>query len=136
MSKQVNILLIEDDDVDAMVVEKALKEEKIENPVFRAVDGLDGLEKLRDGTVQRPYMVLLDLNTPRMSGLEFLEEIRQDDVLRSSIVFIYTTSSDEKDRLAAYGHNVAGYLRKDGVGKNFLDAIKLLNSFWKVVEFP
>lgn len=136
MGKQVTILLIEDDDVDAMAVEKALKQENINNPVIRAVDGLEGLQKLRGGWVDSPYMVLLDLNTPRMNGLEFLAEIRQDEKLRSAIVFVYTTSASDKDRLAAYSHNIAGYLLKDGVGKNFLDAIKLLNSFWQVVEFP
>lgn len=136
MSKEVHLLVVEDDDVDAMFVERAFSAEKIANPIIRATDGLDALEKMRDGSLPEPYIVLLDLNMPRMGGLEFLAEIRSDEALRSTIVFVFTTSNDERDRWAAYHHNIAGYLLKKGVASDFVNAVKLLDCYWRVVEFP
>jgi CheY-like chemotaxis protein len=136
MNKKINILLVEDDDVDAMLVMKALEKEKLANPVVRAFDGIDAFEKLRDGSVDSPYLILLDLNMPRMSGLEFLARIREDLKLKSAIIFVFTTSNTEKDRWGAYDHNIAGYILKDDVGSNLVEAIKLLDGFQRVVEFP
>lgn len=136
MNEKINILLVEDDDIDAMLVTKALGKEKIVNPIVRAVDGIEAFEKLRDGSVDSPYVILLDLNMPRMGGLEFLAEIREDPKFRSAIIFVFTTSSAEKDRWQAYDHNIAGYLLKDGSGADFIEAIKLLDSYRRVVEFP
>ena len=94
---EVNILLVEDDEVDVMAVKRALKTLKIANPFFRAADGIEALEMLR-GTggkkqLPSPYIVLLDLNMPRMDGLEFLDELRQDPALHRSVVFVMTTSA-------------------------------------------
>lgn len=136
MNKRINILLVEDDDVDAMFVMKALEKEKVANPIVRAFDGINALEKLRDGSVSSPYLILLDLNMPRMGGLEFLAKIRGDKKLKSAIVFVFTTSDAEKDRWSAYDHNIAGYLLKDGIGADFAEAIKLFDSYRRVVEFP
>lgn len=136
MNKKINILLVEDDDVDAMLVTKALEKQKITNPVVRAVDGISAFERLRDGSVDEPYLILLDLNMPRMGGLEFLEKIREDPKLKKTIVFVFTTSNDEKDRWSAYDHNIAGYILKDGIGSDFVEAIKLLDSYRRVIEFP
>lgn len=136
MSEQVTLLLVEDDDLDAMLVARAFKKERIGNPTVRAVNGIDALAKLRNHEVDSPYMVLLDLNMPQMGGLEFLAEIRKDPELKNTIVFVFTTSNEDRDRWAAYDHNIAGYLLKDGVGPDFLEAIKLLDCYWHIVEFP
>lgn len=134
--KEVTVLLIDDDEVDVMGVERAFEKARIGNPIVVAKDGIEGLEKLRSDAIKRPYLILLDLNMPRMNGLEFLDEIRKDDRLRSSIVFVLTTSNAERDRCAAYQRNIAGYIVKENVGKEFLDAVSLLDMYWKVVELP
>jgi CheY-like chemotaxis protein len=111
--KEVTILLVDDDDVDVMGVQRALKKLKIVNPIVRARDGLEGLSLLRDPqSVRRPYIVLLDLNMPRMNGLEMLTELRKDSALSSAVVFILTTSKADEDKVEAYQQYVAGYIIK------------------------
>ena len=137
---EVTILLVDDDDVDVESIRRALKKAKIANPVVVAHDGVDALDALR-GTggrerVASPYVVLLDLNMPRMSGLEFLDEIREDTALRRAVVFVLTTSNAERDRAAAYDRLIAGYMVKSRVGQDFLDLLSMLGAYWKVVELP
>ncbi len=135
--KQVSILLVEDDEIDVMGIKRAFKEAKVANPIIVAENGLEALEKLKDGkSILRPYLILLDINMPRMNGHEFLEEIRADEDLKNSIVFVLTTSKDDKDVFKAYEKNVAGYLIKENIGKGFLEAVSLLDTYWKIVEFP
>lgn len=137
---EVNILLVEDDEVDVMAVERALKELKIANPLHRAADGIDALEMLRGENgrkkLPRPYIVLLDLNMPRMSGLEFLDELRKDPGLQRSIVFVMTTSAAEEDRVRAYDKCISGYVLKHSAAHSFLDAVTMLEHYWRVIEFP
>jgi CheY-like chemotaxis protein len=137
---EVNILLVEDDEVDVMAVKRALKELKIANPFFRAADGIDGLEMLRGVNgkkkLPRPYVVLLDLNMPRMGGLEFLDELRRDPELHSSLVFVMTTSTAEEDRFRAYDKNIAGYVLKSSPAHSFIEAVTMLDHYWRVIEFP
>ena len=139
-TEPVTFLLVEDDDVDVRAMQRAFKRMKIANPIVVARDGLEAMEHLRGENgrekLQRPYLVMLDLNMPRMNGREFLEEVREDAELRSSIVFVLTTSNDEKDRVEAYEKNVAGYIVKADAEKTFTDAVEMLDHYWRVVEFP
>jgi CheY-like chemotaxis protein len=136
----VHLLLVEDDDVDAEAVIRAFRKNKIANPFTVVPDGIEALKVLRgeDGrkSIPRPYMILLDLNMPRMNGLEFLSIIRKDPELHDSIVFVLTTSSAEKDIVAAYGENVAGYLVKSEAGESFFNMVEMLQHYWRIVEFP
>lgn len=136
MNKQVSILLIEDDDVDAMSIKRAFKKLRLGNPIIRACDGLEGLQLLRSGAVPSPYIILLDLQMPRLNGFEFLEEIRQDPNLDKSIVFVLTTSKSDEDVTASYKQSIAGYFVKEDVGRDFLDIAKMLQGYWKIVLFP
>ena len=137
---EVNILLVEDDDVDVMAVKRSFRELRIANPLFEARDGVEALEQLRGkpGTppIPSPLIILLDLNMPRMNGIEFLAEIRKDPQLHSSVVFVMTTSSDENDRVRAYNYNVAGYVLKHSPGRSFIDAVSMLEHYWRIVELP
>ena len=137
---EVNILLVEDDQVDVMAVKRALKELKIANPLHRAADGIDALEMLRGENGKKklphPYIVLLDLNMPRMNGLEFLDELRRDRELQRSIVFVMTTSAAEEDRVRAYDKCISGYMLKHSAAHSFLDAVTMLEHYWRVIEFP
>lgn len=139
-SKVVNILLLEDDEIDARSILRAFKRKRIANPVTVEVDGVDGLARLR-GTggrerLEKPYIILLDLNMPRMDGLHFLDELRVDPDLRSSVVFVLTTSTLDRDRIAAYEKQVAGYIVKERAGDDFVRLLDLLGHYWQVVELP
>jgi len=130
----VTLMLVEDDDVDAMGVERALKQRRISNPMIRAHDGVEALEFLRDGRVGRPYIILLDLNMPRMGGLELLDVLRDDPVLKQSVVFVLTTSKSDEDLAAAYEKFVAGYIVKSELAGTFGKLIDMLDVYWQIVE--
>ena len=136
----VTILLVDDDEIDAMAIKRSFRDLKIANPIVQAHDGIEALDRLRGENgrekLPSPGLVLLDLNMPRMGGLEFLDELRGDPLLRRTIVFVMTTSADEEDRIRAYDKNVAGYVLKHRPGQSFLDAIGMLHHYWRVIEFP
>jgi CheY-like chemotaxis protein len=135
-----SIFLVEDDDGDAKAVQRAFQKAKIANPIVRTVDGIEALEFLR-GTNGRakpapPHILLVDLNMPRMNGIQLVEALREDETLHHSIVFMLTTSKREEDKLAAYDLNVAGYIVKATAGEDFLNLIKLMDCYWRIVELP
>lgn len=135
--RMLNILLVEDDEVDVMNVQRAFRTNKIANPLFVAGNGHDALRMLRAGEVPRDRrLVLLDLNMPRMTGIEFLRELRGDPELALTTVVVLTTSNDERDRVDAYQLNVAGYILKPVTFQNFCDAMATLNKYWSLVELP
>ena len=136
----VNLLLVEDDEVDVMAVKRALRELKIANPLYLATDGIEALEVLRGENgktkLSPPYIVLLDLNMPRMGGLEFLDHLRGDPNLTRTVVFVMTTSAAEEDRFRAYDRHVAGFMLKHSAAHTFLDALTMLEHYWRVIELP
>lgn len=135
--KTMHILLVEDDEVDVMNVRRAFERNKIANPIYVAENGLEGLRMLRDGTIpQGRRLVLLDLNMPKMNGIEFLREIRQDPELSPLSVVVLTTSNEERDKVDAYKLNVAGYLLKPVTFINFVELTSALNKYWTLVEMP
>ena len=135
--RELNILLVEDDQVDVMNVQRAFKKNNIANPLWIAGNGVEALDKLRSGEVPTSrLLVLLDLNMPRMNGIEFLRNLRADGDLRQLPVVVLTTSDDERDRVEAYQLNVAGYIVKPVTFSNFCDAMSTLNKYWTLVELP
>ena len=135
--RTVNLLLVEDDEVDILNVQRAFRKANIANPFWSARDGIEGLELLRSGAVPlNSLLVLLDLNMPRMNGIEFLRELRRDTRLAHLPVVVLTTSDDERDRIDAYNLNVAGYIVKPVTFGNFVDAMVTLNRYWTLVEMP
>lgn len=140
IDKTVTFLLVEDDDVDVKAIERSLNELRICNPLLVARDGREALEHLRGQNgrekINTPFLILLDLNMPRMNGLEFLAELRSDPELNTSVVFVLTTSKDDRDRLSAYEKHVAGYIVKSNVANSFSEAMKLIDHYWRVVELP
>ncbi|NET32352.1 MAG: response regulator [Cyanothece sp. SIO1E1] len=136
----VNILLVEDDEVDIMNVQRAFKKVKIRNPLHIANNGEEALALLRGDGVPKihpqPGIVLLDLNMPKMNGIEFLRAIRADAELKAISVFVLTTSADERDKVAAYDLNVAGYILKPVELHRFIEAVSTLNLYWSLIEMP
>jgi CheY-like chemotaxis protein len=135
--KMLNILLVEDDEIDVMNVRRAFKKNNIYNPLWIAGNGVEALELLRGDQIPRERrLVLLDLNMPRMNGIEFLRELRADSELKAVPVVVLTTSDDERDRVEAYQLNVAGYILKPVTLINFVEAMATLNKYWTLVEMP
>ena len=140
MDVTVNLLLVEDDEVDVQGFRRAFNKSRIANPITIARDGLEALEILRGENgktkLPKPHLVLLDLNMPRMNGFEFLDAIRADPDLEKTLVFIVTTSKADEDKAKAYGRHVAGYIVKQDPVNTFLEAVSMLEHFWKIVQFP
>ena len=140
--KIVNILLVEDDEVDVMNVKRAFRKYNISNPLYIAGNGIEAFSMLRwqnDRPPQVPEtrrLILLDLNMPKMNGLEFLHELRKDENLKRTPVIVLTTSDEDKDRIEAYNLNVAGYILKPVTFVNFAEVMVALNKYWALCEMP
>lgn len=136
----VTLLLVEDDRVDAEAIQRAFHQQKIANPFVVVPDGEEALRALRGApgapAVEEPFLILLDINMPRMNGFEFLRALRADPDLHRSIVFVLTTSEEESDKLAAYESHVAGYIVKSRAGEDFLKVVQMLRAYWRIIEFP
>lgn len=134
------VFLVDDDDVACEAVARSFSKYDINFPIVMAHDGVEALEILRgqhaSKTVSAPYLILLDLNMPRMSGFEFLQEMRSDHDIASSVVFVLTTSNDDSDRARAYEENIAGYMVKSAVGPQFSKLAMLLSSYKQSVTLP
>jgi CheY-like chemotaxis protein len=132
----VHLIVVEDDDVDVESVVRSLNRNGIfgEITVFR--DGLEALRALQGDYAfmhSRPLLILLDLDLPRLNGLEFLDALRSDPRLCGTTVFVLTLSDRKEDKLAAYDRQVAGYLLKSTLGENFALLPKLLRSYCRLV---
>jgi len=138
--KPINILLVEDDDGDAKAIQRAFQKSKIANKIIRAIDGIDALEILKGNNgkekIPTPYLLLVDLNMPRMDGIQLIRALRADPELHPSIVFVLTTSQRDEDKTASYNLNVTGYILKTTAGQDFLNLIELVDCYWRIVEMP
>ena len=136
----VTLMIVDDDSIDIMTVKRTLRRMDFAQGAVEARNGIEALARLRgtDGyaRLRQPVLVLLDLNMPRMNGLEFLDEIRADDALRGLLVFVMTTSAAEEDRQKAYDRNIAGYILKHGAGARFHNAMSMIRQYCDAVEFP
>ena len=137
---ELSVLLIEDDDVAAEAVVRGVRKHGLNRPVVIAENGLEALDVLRNKHPERklakPYVILLDLNMPRMNGFEFLTELRGDPILSESVVFVLTTSDNDIDKSRAYQEHVAGYMVKSSIGPQFYKLVQLLEDYKDAVELP
>jgi hypothetical protein len=135
-----NILLIEDDEVDIMNVQRAFKKGNINNSLYIANNGIEALSLLRGDNGNKGILpndhrlILLDLNMPQMNGIEFLEVLRNDPLLKRTPVVVLTTSNADRDQIDAYNYNVAGYLIKPFSFMAFVEMMVLLNKYWSSCE--
>lgn len=131
-----SILLIEDDIVDHMLVKRAFKELGITNTLKIITNGEAALDYLRDKGGEKPCIILLDLNMPKLSGLEFLKAVKSDEELKSIPVVVLTTSREEQDKTQSFKLGVAGYMIKPVEYENYVDLIRAFNSYWTLSELP
>ena len=131
------ILLVDDDEVAVMAFERAIQQQCISTPVIVARDGDEALDILADpGRLPDPFVVVLDLNMPRMNGHEVLDHIRSDPVLKGSVVFVLTTSDAPEDIARAYQKNTAGYVVKEDAYRSIASTVTLLSSYLQTVTLP
>lgn len=130
------ILLVEDDDVDAMTVRRAFKELKITNPLIQRGNGEAALEFLRDDSHPLPCLIMLDLNMPVMNGIEFLQVVKQHPLWRRIPAVVLTTSEEEQDKIASFDLSVAGYMTKPVDYRCFVDAMRTIDAYWTLSEVP
>jgi CheY-like chemotaxis protein len=136
MSAPFSILLVEDDTVDVMSVQRAMREINMPHVLNVAGNGEEALEYLRDPQHSLPSIILLDLNMPRMNGIDFLKILRADPKLRRAPVVVLTTSREEKDRLESFNLSVAGYMIKPVEYPGFVDIVRTIQRYWQLSEMP
>lgn len=128
------ILLIEDDRVDVMTVKRALRDIRIANKLDIAGNGEEALEFLMNPSNDEPCIMLLDLNMPRMNGIEFLKVIKKDEILRRIPVVVMTTSCEEHDKVESFNLGVAGYMLKPIDYQKFVEVVKTIDLYWTLSE--
>jgi len=130
------ILLVEDDQVDAMTVKRALKELHVTNPLLHRENGDEALACLRTPESARPCIILLDLNMPIMNGIEFLQAVKRDDELKRIPVVVLTTSEEQQDKVDSFNLGVAGYMAKPVDYRQFVEVMRSINTYWTISEMP
>ncbi|RJP71262.1 MAG: response regulator [Ignavibacteriales bacterium] len=130
------ILLVEDDQVDVMTVKRAFKDLHITNKLYVAENGEEALEFLQNPQNEKPHIILLDLNMPKMNGIEFLQIIKQDQQLKMIPVIILTTSKAEQDKIESYSLQVSGYMIKPVDYLQFVEVVRAINLYWTLCELP
>ncbi len=136
MKSNQSILLVEDDRVDAMTVKRALRDINVTNPLNIAENGEKALEFLRDPKNKLPAIILLDINMPKMNGIEFLKVAKHDDELKQIPTIVLTTSKDDWDRIESFKLGVAGYMLKPVDYIQFVEVMKAINIYWTLSETP
>jgi CheY-like chemotaxis protein len=130
------VLLVEDDSVDTMTVKRAFKDLRVMNPLTHRINGEEALEYLRDKSSEEPCVILLDLNMPKMNGIEFLKVVKADDVLKRIPVIVLTTSKEECDIMDSFKLSVAGYIVKPVNYTKFVETIRTIDLYWTLSELP
>lgn len=141
MRNNVPILLVEDDQVDVMTVQRAFKRNKILNPLYVCSNGEEAIKFLRHEGIYsdsekspKPGIILLDLNMPVMNGIEFLKVVKSDEDLKRIPVVVLTTSKEEEDRFKSFSLSVAGYIIKPVEFEKFVEAVQLIDLYWSLSE--
>jgi CheY-like chemotaxis protein len=128
------ILLVEDDSVDVMTIKRALKDVGALNEVIHFVNGEQALEYLASENHKEPCVIILDLNMPRMNGIEFLKIAKADKHLKRIPVVVLTTSTNERDISESFENCVAGYMVKPADYERFVEIMETINCYWTVSE--
>jgi CheY-like chemotaxis protein len=137
-----DILHVDDDEIDQMAVRRALRERGIDCNLINARDGLEALDILNesyDKPSANPFIILLDINMPRMDGIEFLDRIHNHSeslIVKNAIVIVLTTSDAETDLKRAYAHNISGYMLKTDYEGGLSQLMTFLESYDRVTVFP
>ena len=130
------ILLVEDNAVDATAIKRALKDLGAAKSLVHTTNGEEALDYLRSEDNEQPCIILLDLNMPKMNGVDFLEVVKSDDVLKKIPVVVLTSSAEDYDVAETFRLSAAGYMVKPIDYERFADTIKAINQYWTLSELP
>jgi CheY-like chemotaxis protein len=130
------ILLVEDDSVDAMTVKRAMRDLHVTNSVIHSVNGEEALKYLNNPDTDKPFVILLDLNMPKMSGIEFLKIIKADENLKTIPIIVLTTSKEKRDVLESFELGAAGYMVKPVDYGKFVEVLSTVMLYWNSSELP
>ncbi|MFB0551844.1 MAG: response regulator [Phycisphaerae bacterium] len=136
MKDSMPILLVDDDNIDVMMFKRALEDLKITNPLIHLADCKEALEYLKNEDNEKPWVVLADLNTPQMNGLEFLMAVKTNDALKQIIVVILSGSDDEEDIAGSFRLGATGYIVKPSDYKKLVEMIRTIHAYWTLSELP
>jgi len=136
MKNDKTILLVEDDIVDMMSVKRALRDLKVTNPLSHVENGEEALEYLKNPANEKPAIILLDLNMPKMNGHEFLTIVKKDEDLKRIPVIVLTTSRGELDKIQSFDLGVSGYMIKPVDYQQFVDVMRTIRLYWTLSELP
>ncbi|BCG63933.1 MAG: hypothetical protein methR_P1683 [Methyloprofundus sp.] len=124
------ILIAEDDAVDIMTIKRAFKQLGVLNELAVAGNGEEVISYLENPELQLPCVIILDINMPKMNGLECLKILKKDFLYKNIPVFMLSSSSEQNDVDSSFNRGIAGYILKEVEYEGFLDSIKVLNSHW------
>ena len=130
------IFNVEDNRGDAVIFKRVLKDLEINNPLVHLTDCKEALEHLRDQSKEKPCLVIMDLNTPKMNGLEFLRIVKADDVFRQIPVIILTGSGTEEDIIESFRLGAVGYMIKPVDYNELIEMVRAINAYWTLSELP
>ncbi len=130
------ILLVEDDHVDATTAKQASKEIKVTNRLDIVNDGEEALTFLKNSENKKPGIILLDLNMPKMNGIEFLQIAKKDESLKKIPVVVLTTSKRNQDKVDSFNLGVAGYMIKPVDYRKFVEVVRTIDLYWTLSELP
>lgn len=130
------ILVVDDDSVDVMAVKRAMKDAGVDNPLVHRENGEEALDYLRDGDSHEPCLILLDLNMPKMNGIEFLRAVKEEPGLRRIPVLVLTTSNEQSDVVTCFELGAAGYMLKSIDCEEFSETVKVIDRYWTLSESP
>ena len=130
------VLLVEDDSIDAITVKRALHDLGVQTLLVHSTNGEEALQYLRDDANEKPCIILLDLNMPKMSGIEFLRIVKSDEYLKAIPVIVLTTSKKDHDVIDSFEQSVAGYMIKPVNYQQFVEAMRTLHKYWALSKLP
>ena len=136
MKDSIPILLVDDDNIDVIMFKRALEDLKITNPLIHLADCKEALEYLKNEDNEKPWVVLADLNTPQMSGLEFLSAVKAHDALKQIIVIVLSGSDDQEDIAESFRLGAAGYMVKPSDYKKLVEMIRAIHAYWTLSKLP
>jgi len=136
MKDSMPILLVDDDRIDVMMFKRALEDLKITNPLTHLTDCKKALEYLINEDNEKPWIILADLNTPQMNGLEFLTVIKANDALKQIIIIVLSGSDDQEDISESFRLGAAGYIVKPPDYNKLVEMLRTIHAYWTLSKLP